>query len=438
MLEQLWAGPFPLDPNLAELKRREFLYERTSAGDPVYVFAHALIQEVAYDSLLVSTRRILHEAVGQALERQFADRLDEVVARLAHHYSRTERSGKAVEYLSRSAEKAVQGYAHAEAARALEEALPHAERLPAEGRERRVLALVMRLVTSLYFLGRFEESSDLLLGHQPRVNALGDPRLAGEYYLWLGHISAHIGDQASVGRFTARAIEEAERAGDGTTIGKVRYVLCRESFWLGQHAEGAEHGRAAVTALEATGEWWWLGHALCWEAINLCCLGEFEAALLAAERPTAIGRERQDPCLQSYSAWVRGRIHAVRGDWDAAIADLTESLEVSPDALNSAYAMGWLGFSHCEKGDHAQAISLLEQSVASLTEFRFRRLACVFAGFLAGAYRSAGRIDEAREAAEGRLPSARSCATPGPSRSHAGSSAGSSLRCRICSGPSAT
>ncbi len=93
----------------------------------------------------------------------------------------------------------------------------------------------------------------------------------------------------------------------------------------------------------------------------------------------------------------------MRGDWEAAIADLNESLESSPDPLNSSYAMGWLGFSHREKGDHARAIALLEQSVASMAEFRFRRLVCVFGGFLAGAYRSAGRIEEAREAAEGAL-----------------------------------
>jgi class 3 adenylate cyclase/tetratricopeptide (TPR) repeat protein len=400
LLEPLWGESFLLDPYLEELKRREFIYERIGADGPHYVFAHALTQDVAYESLLVSRRRALHEAIGQMLERQFADRLDEVIDRLAHHYSRTDRSEKAVEYLTRFAEKAVQGYANAEAARALEEALPHAERLPAEGRERRVLTLVVRLVTSLYFLCRFEESRDLLLRHQPRIDALGDPQLAGEYYFWLAHTYAHIGDPTGAERFAARAIDEAERAGDGTTIGKARIVLAWEGFYTGRYAEGTEHARAAVAALEPTEEWWWLGYALGWEAVNHMSLGAFDAALRIVERSRAIGRVRQDPRLQCYSAWMRGRIHAVRGDWEAAIADLTESLESSPDPLNSSYAMGWLGFSHREKGDHARAVSLLEQSVASLTEFRFRRLVCVFAGFLAGAYRAAGRIDEAREVAE--------------------------------------
>jgi tetratricopeptide (TPR) repeat protein len=327
-----------------------------------------------------------------------------VVDLLARHYSRTQRSDKAVEYLSRSADNAVQGYAHAEAARAFEEALPHAERLPAEGRERRVLVLVLRLVSSLWFQGRFEESRDLLLRHRPRLDVLGDPRLAGEFYFWLANINGQIGESTDVGRFAARAIEEAERAGDGTTIGKARYVLSREGFWLGRYAEGAEHARAAVVALEASGEWWWLGHALLWEAINHICLGAFGAAIRVVERSRgAFGRERQDPRMQSYSGWMSGRIHAVRGDWEAAIGDLTDSVERSPDLLNSTYAMGWLGFAHREKGDHVRAISLLEEAVALLTEFRFQRLGCVFAGFLAGAYRSAGRIDEARQAAEGAL-----------------------------------
>ena len=67
-------------------KRLEFIFERAGPDGPQYVFAHALTHEVAYQGLLVSRRRALHEAIGQMLERQYADRLDEVVDRLAGHY----------------------------------------------------------------------------------------------------------------------------------------------------------------------------------------------------------------------------------------------------------------------------------------------------------------------------------------------------------------
>ena len=400
LLQPLWGEGSPIDPHLAELKRSEFLYERMGPDGPDYVFAHALTHDVAYEGLLESRRRALHETVGQLLERQFADRLDEILERLAHHYSRAERDDRAVEYLSRSAEKAVQGYAHAEAARALEEALPHAERLPAEGRERRVLALVVRLVNSLYFQGRLEDCRDLLSRYRPRVDALGDPQIAGECYFWLGHAWANVGGRTGSEGFAARAITEAERAGDDTTIGKARIVLAWEGFFTGRYAEGAEHARLAVAALESTEEWWWLSYALGWEAVNHMSLGAFDTALRTVERSRVIGRERQDPRIQNYGAWMRGRVRAMRGDWDAAIADLTESLESSPDPLNSAFALGWLGFAHRERGDPGRAIAPLEQSVALMAEFRYRRNVCVFGGFLAGAYRSAGRLEEAREAAE--------------------------------------
>jgi DNA-binding SARP family transcriptional activator len=403
LLEPLWGEGSPLAPDLTQLKRLEFVYERIGPDGTRYVFTHALTHEVAYDGLLVSTRRALHEAVGRLLERQYADRLDEVVDRLAHHYARTERHATAVEYLSRSAEKAVQGYAHAEAAQALAEALPHAERLPAEGRERRVLALVVRLVTSLYFNGRFEDCRELLVRYRPRADALDDPQIAGELYFWLGMIHIQAGGETGSERFAMRAIEDAGRAGDGTTVGKARIVLAWEAFFTGRYAEGAEHAREAVAALEPTEEWWWLSYALGWEAVNQMSLGAFDAALGLVERSRAIGRERQDPRIQSYGAWMRGRVRAIRGDWDAAIADLDHSIELAPDPLNRAYATGWLGFAYREKGEQATAVALLGESIAAMTAFGFRRNVCVLRGFLAGAYRSAGRIDDAREAAQGAL-----------------------------------
>ena len=57
LLEAVWDEPGAVDPHLAELKRLEFLYEQSGTAEPVYVFKHALTQDVAYDSLLVRRRR---------------------------------------------------------------------------------------------------------------------------------------------------------------------------------------------------------------------------------------------------------------------------------------------------------------------------------------------------------------------------------------------
>src|SRR4029453_11469719 len=54
------SGTRDLGPHMAELARLEVLYERTEAGEPVYVFKHALTQDVACATLVAPRRRALH------------------------------------------------------------------------------------------------------------------------------------------------------------------------------------------------------------------------------------------------------------------------------------------------------------------------------------------------------------------------------------------
>ncbi len=90
LLEALWDGAQPLAPLLLDLTRQEFLFARASAEGSVYVFKHALTQEVAYESLLMPRRQALHAAAGQALETLYAPRLEDAYDRLAYHYARTD------------------------------------------------------------------------------------------------------------------------------------------------------------------------------------------------------------------------------------------------------------------------------------------------------------------------------------------------------------
>ena len=153
LLAAIWDGPGVLEPHLLELKRLEFLYERLAADEPTYVFTHALTEDVAYDSLLLSRRQALHAAAGRAIEGLYAGRLDDVSERLAHHYGRTDQADKAVEYLIRAADKAARVYANADAVKALEEALRHVERLDPTAQDRPLIAIVLRLAHSFHFAG---------------------------------------------------------------------------------------------------------------------------------------------------------------------------------------------------------------------------------------------------------------------------------------------
>jgi len=116
---------------LAQLLASEFIYEQPGAGDVEYVFKHALTQEVAYNSLLIDRRKVLHERAGQALESMFAEQLDDHLDDLAHHYSRSDKVAKAAHYLGLAGIRALDSSAHTEAKALLSASLERLRTLPA-------------------------------------------------------------------------------------------------------------------------------------------------------------------------------------------------------------------------------------------------------------------------------------------------------------------
>jgi predicted ATPase len=70
---------------------------------------------VGYNAVLLERRRLLHECAARAIEGLFAERLSEHYHALAHHYRRSGNTTKAIDYLHRAGQQAVDRSAYAEA-----------------------------------------------------------------------------------------------------------------------------------------------------------------------------------------------------------------------------------------------------------------------------------------------------------------------------------
>jgi len=84
---------------LATLQHKEFLYDQPGVPDVVYLFKHALTQEVAYNSVLIERRKALHQHTAQVIEQVFHSQLEDHYTVLAHHYSSSGNTEKAIQYL---------------------------------------------------------------------------------------------------------------------------------------------------------------------------------------------------------------------------------------------------------------------------------------------------------------------------------------------------
>jgi tetratricopeptide (TPR) repeat protein len=179
-------------------------------------------------------------------------------------------------------------------------------------------------------------------------------------------------------------------------MGEAYYVLARDGFWSGQYLHGLEHGQHAVSFLERTPERWWLGQSHWVVSMNYYFMGAFTQALADATQAHALVEALGDPRLQTYAAWTTGMIETTRGEWEAGIAACHRSIAHSPDPLNTAVALGFLGYAHLENGDVAAATSALEQAVQDVSRFRFRPLHGCYLAFLGEAYLLSGQLDSAR------------------------------------------
>ncbi|GAB4206000.1 MAG: adenylate/guanylate cyclase domain-containing protein [Roseiflexaceae bacterium] len=100
---------------LARLDEQELTTLETEQPEQIHTFRHALIQEVAYQSMLYARRRELHGRIGAYLERRHGEDLDDYYGLLAHHYRLSDNREKAIFYLLKAGHAARAVYANEEA-----------------------------------------------------------------------------------------------------------------------------------------------------------------------------------------------------------------------------------------------------------------------------------------------------------------------------------
>lgn len=150
-----------IEAKLSFLEGIQLIRKRQEKLDVEYLFKHALAQEAAYESILLSKRKELHLKTADAIETVFSSRLHEFFGMLALHYSKGEDLDKAEEYLIKAGEEALKSSASSEAINYFQDALKiyrlkHGDRANPE----KIANLEMNIGFALHNKGRLAEAID--------------------------------------------------------------------------------------------------------------------------------------------------------------------------------------------------------------------------------------------------------------------------------------
>jgi tetratricopeptide (TPR) repeat protein len=314
-----------LDQLLHELQALEIVYEKGLLQEPAYIFKHAVIQDVAYNSLLRDRRRQLHRAVAYALEELYPDRTAEHYEELAHHFSQGEDWAKAFEYLAHSGDRAKDAGANPVAidwyARALEAAARVPDGVPrkrlAEVHQRRgqILTTVARLDDALADAERTLELARAEADRRLEAEALADVAYAHYMTLSWEHIP-------ELRRNAEQAFAIAEEIGDDHVRARTLSLLASVDQMEGRLGQAQDRFGEALRIARARG------------------FRQLEV--------------QTQPLMSVQNNW--------QGDFDGAIAMCREA-EVAArdlrDGFNEVFSMSNRAFAHIGRGDHREAHELI-------------------------------------------------------------------------------
>jgi class 3 adenylate cyclase/predicted ATPase len=230
----------------------DLLELESSEPDLIYRFRHRVTQEVAYDSMLFSHRRRLHEAAAQWFERRFGgDSMDTgeiatlcpetsaltpYLGDLAKHYQAAGASDRELMYTMLAGRRSAMLYQNEEALRFFTRAL---ELLPEDSWRDRFEVLKDR--ESVYRLksSRAERKADLQ-AMQVCARELDDNAFKGEVSILQAKYQYNYGRARSAERLARSAIELAEAASSKSIEASARRWLGASLQALGRHQEARE------------------------------------------------------------------------------------------------------------------------------------------------------------------------------------------------------
>jgi class 3 adenylate cyclase/tetratricopeptide (TPR) repeat protein len=280
------------DDALRSLQRAELI----AAGPPdrPHAFRHPLIHEVAYGSLLVSTRRALHGRIGHWLEEHGGE---EQTAELARHYRDSDDLARARHYLPLAGERAQAFNANREAygwfmdaaAAFADDPLKRAEMIEAAAQQP-------------YLIGEVAEATELQEQAISLYESVGAERSALNARRWLGRFRWLLGQKDESERQIDLAIDGLERMGPSPELAMAYSFRAQSVMLEPDYDAGATWARKAIEIAEATGATAAIVHA--YNNLGLCLLSEGHtegAEYLRRSRDLALEHHLPDDVGRAYA-----------------------------------------------------------------------------------------------------------------------------------------
>jgi DNA-binding winged helix-turn-helix (wHTH) protein/tetratricopeptide (TPR) repeat protein len=376
-----------------------------------FCFHHALYRDVLYGRVAAGRRAEFHRRIAGRKEHSYGAQAGEIAAELGHHYRYANEKHKAIEYLARSAQQAMERSAQADAFATLSAALDLLRDVPETAeRVQREVQLQLALAAALFALrgGAAPEVEKAYEHVRVLAQRTGDRRelFHALFGLWIVHYQR--GELPKAYELGEELLRRAQSANDPTQLLYAHMALGDCSVWMGKLFQAREHFEAGIAffndeTLPVLGGVDPKVNCLSYSAHVLLLLGYPDQALERSEQARAYARTSSNPYIVAYAESLAGRFHHARQD-PHATQEAAAHLHAVSEELGFSY---WLAQATCEGGgaiaalgDHEAGIKEIERGLVAFRVTGAKYVRPPYLCLLAESCCNAGRINEGLSALE--------------------------------------
>jgi tetratricopeptide (TPR) repeat protein len=317
-----------LRQHLANLQGLEFIYEKTLFPELEYIFRHAMTQEVAYNNLLLQRRKEFHRLAGEAMEKLYAETLQEHLGPLAFHFYQAEAWEKAFKYLTAAGERARFAYATREAIDYFDRAVEVSQKIPKAVSKEQLMRLYDNRGKICQVMTEYEKAEDNFLKVLELARKMENKKQEARTLLSLARCYGPFRGLSEMDKLQDcldKALKIIRETGD--LAGEVRYHLLTGMFmgWdIGNTTEAEAHLQKAVDICRKFGDKRGLGPSIGFLGNAHYFAGDFKEGIKKVKESADIAREvgNQFLFVSTFHWALLG--HVCLGDYDKAFKALKD------------------------------------------------------------------------------------------------------------------
>lgn len=360
-----------LPDDLAELAERQLVTLIHGGDNPQFRFAHILIQDTIYNSLLMRRREFLHHKIAIGIETLFKDRVDERIEELAFHYAESKDLDRALPYAIRAGKQAADRFANEQALHHYKRAADFLTRLnPTTAQKVETYGGLASVQT---FTGDYAAATTSYLIALEIVRSTGKSmattRQSAELMRSIGRVGERRGDFAEALRWLENALKELEDDPDLKSAERVR--IYNDIGWVqyrrGEFDQAYEWRMKTLQIVEGTEHYNEMASAYNGLVALFTRKGDWARASAYAEKGLRLRERIGDLQGVSQSLTNIGVIAWEQGNWSLALEHIERSLDIKQktgDIQGIALLNNNLSELYRERGDYSRALELAERALA--------------------------------------------------------------------------